>query len=107
MRKDKKATADYHKKWYYLHRERRVAQILAYKNRVHEKVKDYKRGKGCKYCSENNPVCLDFHHISGGKDFNIGEFVRRGKGFASIMIEAEKCEVVCSNCHRKIHAKQI
>lgn len=58
---------------------------------------------GCKYCPENNPVCLDFHHITNNKEYNIAKMINKGS-LSKLLIELDKCKVVCSNCHRKIHA---
>ena len=58
---------------------------------------------GCVKCDEKHPSCLDFHHRSGKMDKlgNIGEF--RHFGYKRLLAEIAKCDVVCSNCHRKYH----
>lgn len=60
----------------------------------------------CKFCGEKEPVCLDFHHReTEQKKFNIGiswHAVSRKK----LEAEVAKCDVLCSNCHRKLHAKE-
>lgn len=62
-----------------------------------------KIAKGCSYCLEKDPICLDFHHKDKTtKDFNIGN--KFGDvSLETLMREIDKCEIVCSNCHRKIH----
>ena len=32
----------------------------------------------CNRCSEDDPLCLDFHHIGGEKEINISEAICRG-----------------------------
>lgn len=60
--------------------------------------------KGCCNCSENDPVCLDFHHLdSNKKDFTVSRVIGN-KNLDKIVAEIKKCTIVCSNCHRKIHA---
>lgn len=45
----------------------------------------------------------DFHHRDPSqKDFSIGKNVR---SLQAIMPELDKCDLVCSNCHRIIHAE--
>jgi hypothetical protein len=61
-----------------------------------------KRELGCTFCSETEPVALDFHHNQGDKDFVIGRF--RSYSKPQVIKEILKCLLVCSNCHRKIHA---
>lgn len=55
----------------------------------------------CVKCGENHPSCLDFHH-KDIKSFNISNAVGR-LPYEEIMKELEKCEVLCANCHRKLH----
>ena len=58
---------------------------------------------GCCICGETDPVCLDFHHYDQSeKEFNISQALT--KSVKDMLLEASKCVVVCSNCHRKIHA---
>lgn len=55
----------------------------------------------CKYCNESNIACLEFHHKYGEKKFNLSSRMIKNK--QAVLEEAKKCEVVCANCHRKIH----
>lgn len=61
-------------------------------------------GGGCSKCGYNKCIdALEFHHInSESKKFNIankGNFC-----IEDLVNEAEKCIILCSNCHREIHA---
>lgn len=64
---------------------------------------EYKGGK-CEICGYNKCIqALEFHHIdSAQKDFGIG-----AKGYTRSLEknkkEADKCILVCANCHREIH----
>jgi hypothetical protein len=42
---------------------------------------------------------MDFDHLIN-KSFNIGQFRSNTSDIAKIKEEMEKCEIVCSNCHR-------
>ena len=58
---------------------------------------DYKMSLGCKDCGyKGHHSALEFDHITGDKEINIcfAKSIRQAKR------EIEKCEVVCSNCHR-------
>lgn len=55
-------------------------------------------------CGEADPVCLDFHHTEG-KDQGIARMLGNTLGWETIQTEIDKCCVLCSNCHRKLHAK--
>ncbi len=66
----------------------------------------YKRRYGCYLCTENEPICIDFHHIKP-KYKDIARLVAEQSGGKRIIKEAAKCVLLCSNCHRKIHYKVI
>lgn len=60
------------------------------------------KADGCIYCGETELMCLDFHHRDPEqKEFGISRGVLRGK---DLLKEIAKCDVVCANCHRKLHA---
>lgn len=44
------------------------------------------------------PVAMDFDHVRGTKLFNLNK--GWAKAWAAIHSEIEKCDIVCSNCHR-------
>ena len=64
---------------------------------------EYKGGE-CSCCGYNaSDQALDFHHINpSDKDFEISKY--RGKFSEKVIKELDKCMLVCSNCHREIHA---
>lgn len=55
----------------------------------------------CVDCGERDPVVLDFDHVSGVKRFNVAGEVYRSANLAKIQAEVAKCDVRCSNCHRR------
>lgn len=58
----------------------------------------------CSSCKENDIVCLEFHHVDPSKkERNLGDIASRGWSNKRIDKEIEKCIVLCSNCHRKLH----
>lgn len=60
----------------------------------------YKGGK-CTDCGESFPdCCFDFDHRDPAqKSFNLGTRILR-LSIADLKQEADKCDLVCSNCHR-------
>ena len=64
-----------------------------------DKLAKIKEMAGCMDCGINNPIILDFDHIKD-KKYNISQMIRDGFSWKAIAKEIEKCEVVCSNCHR-------
>lgn len=69
------------------------------------KAVEYKGGS-CEECSVvGHPAIFDFHHREPKhKDFNISK-VRSLKWSSKITDELDKCELLCSNCHRMKHVK--
>ena len=64
---------------------------------------DYKAEHPCERCGEADPSCLDFHHRDpGAKEFSLGA-EGKNKSFKRLLVEIEKCAVLCANCHRKLH----
>lgn len=56
---------------------------------------------GCIICGESDTACLDFHHISE-KNFEISNKIT-SISIKELEEEKDKCIVLCSNCHRKLH----
>ena len=67
-------------------------------------IRSVKAKHGCQLCPEKEPCCLEFHHIDGEKKFNISDFRAIGVGQSKFNEEICKCVVLCSNCHKKLHA---
>lgn len=62
---------------------------------------------GCRYCGETDFRCLEFNHLDISKKANnISTMVSNKMSINEIEEELKKCEVVCSNCHKKITAEQ-
>ena len=63
---------------------------------------DHKASVGCVLCHENDPSCLDYHHMQPNKKkFSIGS-VASSIPDKAFHIEMKKCVVLCANCHRKV-----
>jgi hypothetical protein len=59
---------------------------------------------GCQHCGETDVTCLDLHHHDPAqKTFDFGTGIE-GRSVREVQDEAEKCVVLCRNCHAKIHA---
>lgn len=63
-------------------------------------------GNRCIKCGvEGHPAIYDFHHRNPeNKDFNLGH-VKTTKFSKKITDELDKCDLLCSNCHRLEHVK--
>lgn len=82
--------------------EKRLAENKARRNQLVDRMREYKRERGCACCGETEPVCLDFHHPNDDKEGTPAVLINRS--WQAFLTEALKCVVLCSNCHRKVHA---
>ncbi len=60
-------------------------------------------GKCCVCDYARSFSALDFHHVFADDKCSEVIVLLKTKGFAAARKEAEKCILVCSNCHREIH----
>lgn len=67
---------------------------------------NFKKTLICSLCPENFPECLDFHHTNKkDKLYKSGVYrTLMHKGKKAFLEEVSKCQVLCSNCHRKQHS---
>lgn len=76
-----------------------------YKFQAFKKAWIESHGGGCKICGYNKCIdALDFHHRDPlTKKFSISN--KGGHSIGDLKKEAEKCDILCANCHREIHSK--
>jgi len=81
-----------------------IDRVEKYRRRTKELAVTY-RGSRCFICGYNKCIdALEFHHLEGHKkDFGISKSgcTRR---ITRVFKEADKCLLLCSNCHREVHA---
>lgn len=82
-----------------------ISASRRFKLRNISKLAKYKIKIGCQKCGYcKHPSALDFHHKDNSeKSYNISQEVL-DVGFENIIDEIEKCEVLCSNCHREVES---
>jgi hypothetical protein len=71
-------------------------------------MNSYKDTLSCKECGEDHPACIEFHHRDPTKkEINVSEVVNQLWSVGRILKEIEKCDILCSNCHRKLHYEEV
>ena len=67
------------------------------------------KGNCCSNCGYNkNLAALHFHHRnSEEKAFKLGLRILSNKRWEAIVKEAEKCDVLCANCHAEVHNPEL
>lgn len=80
------------------------AALKIQKRKLKARLVEFFGGK-CITCGiEDDPCIYDFHHRDPTeKDFEIARLVARTRDWGTVLKEAQKCDLLCSNCHRKIH----
>jgi len=63
------------------------------------------KGGGCEECGYNkNITALEFHHKdSNMKEFSLNTRILSNSKWSNILKEVDKCDLLCSNCHREKH----
>src|SRR3989344_3716406 len=91
------------KRTYADRREYLIKAVAKRRKKLREQAIEYKGGQ-CMTCGyKKYSGALDFHHIDKNKEFGISkDGITRS--WERIRKELDKCILVCSNCHREIHA---
>lgn len=86
--------------------ERAAKNGARYKQEMYEWLLKYFRTHPCVDCGETDPVVLDFDHRDGADKDDIVSKMICEKRYKAALKEVKKCDVRCSNCHRRRTAKQ-
>lgn len=102
--KNKEDRARYHKNYYKNNREiinKRTAKRNQQQREQRNQIIRAAKSVPCMDCGKEYPFyVMDFDHARGEKNFVIAHSTRDMRSFTEIFKEIEKCDVVCSNCHR-------
>lgn len=101
----KEECSRYQVKWAREHRGRVNDYRDARRKRYRAIIREIKTQRGCSQCGEGDPRCLDFHHVTGEKEFAISHCIAT-HGLDRLLSEIAKCDVLCANCHRKEHGEE-
>jgi hypothetical protein len=106
--KDKTELKEAQHQWYVKNRDRVRHQARNFVRRrrieLRKKASLYKSERGCKSCGEMHPATLDFHHRDGkSKEACVANAIQSGWSWERVLAEIEKCDILCANCHRKLH----
>lgn len=81
------------------------SSVQRWRNLTKERMVNSLGGK-CANCGYNKcNDALDFHHLDPNtKEFNFGFALTKPKSWNVLVKELKKCVLLCSNCHRELHA---
>jgi transposase-like protein len=83
-----------------VHRRQSSAAKLARARALRAQVLDHVRHHPCVDCGEADPVVLEFDHL-GEKVASISVLLSQTATCKAVEAEIARCEVVCTNCHRR------
>ena len=75
------------------------------KQTAREYVSDYLLDHPCAVCGEPDIIVLEFDHLRD-KKVSISQLINRGSSIKMIQAEIDKCQVLCSNCHKRKTAQE-
>lgn len=89
------------------YRSDKLKRLKEVRQEMRRKVYEYLKRNPCVDCGESDVVVLDFDHISPeDKLGSVMSIVGNSTRWEPVFDEIRKCEVRCSNCHRRKTAKQ-
>lgn len=94
-------------RWHYRNVESNTERTRRRRTRLRRWLFEQKeQSNGCSRCGEDNPACLDFHHRKDeDRLMSVNKMVVYGYGKGRIRKEIAKCDLLCANCHRLVHAR--
>jgi hypothetical protein len=76
--------------------KRNTSIIAENRRRIH----GYLSAHPCIDCGNTDVRCLEFDHVRGSKEADIGKLLATATPWDVIEAEIVKCEIRCANCHR-------
>ena len=103
----RKRQSDYQKAHYRKKKQYYLDKAAERRKKVRQEFEQFKSTLKCEKCGESHIACLDFHHKDPQeKDIEISHAVGRSWGVGKLKKEIDKCVILCSNCHRKLHYEE-
>lgn len=84
-------------------RKLNVSRVLERRREIKRLLIEYKGGK-CEKCGYDKCIAaLEFHHINPlEKEYQVSKV---SNSFEKLKKEADKCQLLCANCHREVEEK--
>ncbi len=87
--------------------ERNVRNMRARRHALRERLWKYLLEHPCVDCGEADPLVLEFDHVDPStKRGALYTLAHSAYGWDTILVELQRCEVRCANCHRRRTARQ-
>lgn len=99
---------EYQRKHYESNRQYYIDKAATQREQLAEEVRRFKESNPCTDCGNLYPYyVMDFDHRPGTEKVDHPSRITR-RGRKATMVEIEKCDLVCANCHRiRTHARLV
>lgn len=89
------------------YRERAIKRNKEQRDILKARMIEYLSDKSCVKCGMNDPRVLEFDHIDPEtKVIDISKAFKNTMKWEDILLEIEKCQLLCANCHKIKTAEQ-
>lgn len=96
--------AEHYTKYKKAYQERARYRRAQLRHEYRSNMLKYLDKKLCEICGEADIRTLEFDHVDPSKkSFGISQAVRLGYRWKDVVIEIEKCRILCANCHKKTY----
>lgn len=93
--------------WYHKNKAKKISWQEKRRTELRKWLREYKKGLVCSRCPESHEACLTFHHRDPKtKEFEVSMAPAGNYSIERILKEIKKCDVLCFNCHAKLHWKR-
>ncbi len=107
VEKRKKIWKDHYHKYGSNYRENAVARNKRLKDKLRQRMLEYLSDKSCFVCGNSDRRVLEFDHLDPTlKSFGISNAITSIMKWERILVEIEKCQILCANCHKIKTAKE-
>lgn len=70
--------------------------------RIRKHLREYLSDKSCIDCGIEDPIVLDFDHREPEEKYkNVARMLSGHYSWNRILVEIQKCDLRCANCHRR------
>ena len=90
------------KTYYENNKQKQIDEARVRSDNIKHWFVEFKKTKKCEKCGDERWYVLDFHH-RGKKDRAVSLLVAKSCSIKRITEEINKCQILCSNCHRELH----
>lgn len=91
------------RKYYEDNHEAALERAKKTRLKLEKEFKELKKKLKCEQCGEDDWRCLDFHHTDPTQKLKSVRRAFFNNGKQAAKDEADKCQILCANCHRKHH----